>query len=96
MGKDSNISLKRSISRISQGANQVPVRSHELVKLRKRGRCVCYKGLRYGDRPKKRVALAEIIANWRRESTRHDSFYKCKQCDVYLYKSRDCFAIFHR
>jgi hypothetical protein len=96
MGKDSDISPKRRISTISQEANQVPVRLHELVKLGKRGTCVCCKGLRYGDRPKKRVALGQITANRGRESIVHQSRFGYKQCDVYLCKNRDCFGVFHR
>jgi hypothetical protein len=96
MGKDSDISPKRSISRISQGAIEVPIQSHEAVKMSKRGECVCCKGLRFGDRPKKRVALGEIAANQSRESSRHLSFYGCKQCDVHLCKKRACFEAFHR
>jgi len=63
MGKDSEICPKRRISQISQGANLVPVELHEQVRLSKNGRCVCYKGLRFTDRPKKRIALAQIGAN---------------------------------
>ena len=37
MGKDSNITPKRRISRTSQGANEVPVHSHQTVKMSKRG-----------------------------------------------------------
>jgi hypothetical protein len=58
--------------------------------------CMCYKGLRFKDRPKKRVILAQIIANQGRNSLRHDTFYGCKQCDVYLYKERGYFDVFHR
>jgi hypothetical protein len=54
-GRDSEICPKRRISQISQGAEQVPVESHELVKLSKVGHCMCCRGLRFGDRPKKRV-----------------------------------------
>ncbi len=96
MGKDSDISLKRRISRISQEANQVPMQAHKLVRMEKRGFCVCYKGLRYGDRPKKRVALGQIAANQGRESTNHSSRFGCKQCDVYLYNKGGCFEAFHR
>jgi hypothetical protein len=74
----------------------MPLRSHELVKLGKKRECVSYKGLRYGDRPRKRVALSEIAANHGSESSRHDSIYGCKQCDVYLCKERGCFDVFHR
>jgi hypothetical protein len=95
-GRDSEICPKRRISQISQGAKQVPVESHELVKLSKIGKCVCCKGLRYGDRPQKRIALAQIAANQGRESYRRDSFYGCKQCDVHLCKNRGCFDVFHR
>ena len=96
--KESNISLKRrisKISKISQGANQLPVHSHELVGLGKKGRCVSCKGLRYSDRPKKQQALTEIVANWGRESTRHDSRYGYKKCDVCLCNNNPCFDVFY-
>jgi transposase IS4-like protein len=96
MGSDSDISPKRRIGRISQSADQAPVQSHERVKMEKRGECVNCKGLRFGDRPKKRVALGEIAANKGRKSSRHESFYGCKQCDVHLCKNRACFDVFHR
>jgi hypothetical protein len=57
---------------------------------------VSCKGLRFGDRPKKRQALAEIAANHGRESLIHDSIYGCKQCDVNLCKNSGCFDVFHR
>jgi hypothetical protein len=43
--------------------DEVLARAHELVRMLKRGFYVCYKGLRYEDRPKKRVALGQIAAN---------------------------------
>jgi hypothetical protein len=94
-GRDSEICLKREISQISQGADQVPVRLHEIVKIAKRGEYVNCKGLRYRDRLKKRQVLSEIAANQGRESSRHESFYRCKQCDVHLCKKRPCFDVFH-
>jgi hypothetical protein len=78
MGKGSKICPKRRISRISEAADLVPVRSHELVKIANRGICVSCKGLRYGDQLRKRVALSEIAANQRRESVRHEPFYGYK------------------
>jgi hypothetical protein len=51
MSRDTSICPKRRISRISEGANQVPLQSHEQVKMGKRGWCVTCRGLRYGDRP---------------------------------------------
>jgi hypothetical protein len=94
--KASEICPKRRISGISQGVDDLPLRAHEQVKLSKRGKCVCCQGLQFTNRPKKRVALAQIISNQGRESTRHDSMYRCKQCDVYLYKIRGYFDIFHK
>jgi hypothetical protein len=94
--KASEICPKRRISGISQGADDLPLRAHEQVKLGKRGKCVCCQGLRFTDRPKKRVALAQIASNQGRESMRHDSMYGCKQCDVYLCKIRSCFDVFHK
>ena len=92
----SEICPKRGISHISQGADDLPPKAHEQVKLGKRERCVCCKGLWFTDWPKKRVALAQIASNQGRESTRHESFYGCKQCDVYLCKNRGCFDVFHK
>jgi hypothetical protein len=63
MGKDSNVSPKRRISKISQSADQEPIQSHERVKMERPRECVNCKGLRFGDWPKKRVALGEIVAN---------------------------------
>ena len=77
-GREGEVCPKRRISRISQGADQVPKRSHELVKLSRRGICVYCKGLRFEDRPKKRVALAQIASNQGRESSQHVSIYGCK------------------
>jgi hypothetical protein len=96
MRKGSDILPKRNISKISREANQVAVRSHEKIKMVKRGECVSCGGLRFGDRPKKRVALGEIAANQGRESKRSVSFYGCKQCDVHLCNKRPCFDVFHR
>jgi len=92
---DSEVCPKRGISRISGRADQVPVRAHKEVKLARRGQCVSCKGLRFRDRPKKRLPLSQIAANHGRESLRHDSWYGCKQCDVHLCKERGCFAVFH-
>ena len=96
MGRSSEICPKRGISRISQEADYVPTREHEQVKFAKRGECVCYKGLRLRDRLQKRLALREIAANQGRGSYRHDSFYGCKQCGVYLCNQRGCFDVFHQ
>jgi hypothetical protein len=54
------------------------------------------KGLRFRDRPKKRLILGEITANEKRESSRHKSIYRYLQYDVHLCKNRGCFDIFHR
>jgi hypothetical protein len=95
-GREGEVCPKRRISRISQGADQVPTRLHEQVKLRRRGICVYCKGLRFKDRLKKRVALAQIASNQGRKSSQHVSIYGCKQCDVSLCRDRGCFDSFHR
>jgi hypothetical protein len=87
---------KRGISRISGGADQVPIRAHKQVKLERVGECVNCKGLRFTDRPKRRLPLSQIAANQGRGSSRHESQYGCEQCDVHLCKKRGCFDIFHR
>jgi hypothetical protein len=73
----------------------VPMESYELVKMAKRGYCVACKGLRYGDRPRKRVALSEIASNRGRESSKHSSSFGYKQYDVHLCNYNSCFDIFH-
>jgi hypothetical protein len=94
--RDSEICPKRGISRISGGASQVPIRAHKQVKLTRRGPCVSCKGLRFADRPQKRLPLSQIAANQGRDSSRHDSWYGCEQCDVPLCKERGCFNVFHK
>jgi hypothetical protein len=94
-GRDSKICPKQRILQISQEA-KVPIQSHKQVKLSKAGKYICYKSMRYRDRPKKRVVLAQITANQGRESSRHQSIYGCEQCNVHLYKNRGCFDVFHR
>jgi hypothetical protein len=74
-GKGSKICLKRGISRISGAADQVPARAYNQVKLGRLGEYVSYKGLRFRDRPKKRLILREIAANEKREYSRHESIY---------------------
>jgi hypothetical protein len=63
MGRDFDVSLKRIIGRISEAANQVPAKLHKMVKMLTRREYISYKGLRFTDRPKKRVALGEIAPN---------------------------------
>jgi hypothetical protein len=94
-GRGGEVCPKRRISKISQGAEQVPISEHILGKMGRKGSCVSCQGLRFGDRPKKRVALGVIAANRARPSVRHDSIFGCLQCDVHLCKIRPCFDIFH-
>ena len=96
MARGSEICPKRRISLISQAANQEPVQSHELIKMGKRGYCMACKGLRFGDRPRKRVALGEIASNMGRPSSKHSSSSGCRQCDVHLCDNNRCFGVFHR
>jgi hypothetical protein len=56
------------------------------VKLSKNRKYMYYKGLRFTDRPKKQVALAQIRANQGRESLTHYTFFGYKQYDVCLCK----------
>jgi hypothetical protein len=49
----------------------VPIQLHTQVKMAKRRCYVACKGLRYRDRPTKRVALSEIASNLGRESSKH-------------------------
>jgi hypothetical protein len=96
MSRDTSICLKWRISRISEGAVQVPLKSHEQVKMGKRGYCVACKGLRFGDRPQKRVALGIIAFNSGCKSSNRSSSSGCKQCDVFLCNNNSCFEVFHK
>ncbi len=96
MSRDTSICLKRRISRISEGADQVPLRSHEQVKMGKRGYYVACKGLRFGDRPQKRVPLSVIASNSGRKSINYSNSSGYKQCDVFLCNNNSCFEVFHR
>jgi hypothetical protein len=49
----------------------VLIASYKLVKMAKRGYCVACKGLKYKDKPRKRVAISEIAINLSRESSMH-------------------------
>ena len=86
----SNVFPKKRVSHMSQDADDKPVRNHQEVKIGARKGCVCYKGLKYQDRPQKRAALAEIAVNNRRESIRTCTIYGYKQCGVALCKKRNC------
>jgi hypothetical protein len=94
-GKASNICTNRSISLVSQEATETVPQLHKRVRMAKRGWCVACKGLRLRDRPRKRIALAELASNMGRESTKHQSIYGCKQCDVHLCRSNSCWRRFH-
>ena len=74
----------------------MPVRSYKLIRLGKRGYCIACKGLRFGDWLRKRVTLSQITSNIGRESTKHSSIYRCKQCNVYLCDNNRCFERFHK
>jgi hypothetical protein len=94
--QDSQVVLKRRIGKISQGSEDIPRSLHQRVHMGKKGWCVNCEGLRATDRPKKRVALAQIAANERRQSSHHSTRFGCKQCDVFLCKKGSCWAVFHR
>jgi hypothetical protein len=95
-GRGSEICPKRRISQISHIADQEPLSSHKLIRMSKRGFCIACKGLRFRDRPRKRVALSEIASNIGRESTKRSSRFGCKQCDVHLCNYNSCFERFHK
>jgi hypothetical protein len=97
MSRGTSICLKWRISRISEGADQVPIQSHEQVRMGgKKGYCVACKGLRFGDRPRKRVALGVIASNSGRKSSSYMTRLGCKQCDVFLCKDNSCFEVFYK
>ncbi len=60
----------------------------------KRGYCVACKGLRFGDRPQKRVALGAIAANSGHKNSNYSSRFGYKQCDVFLCNNSSCFEVF--
>lgn len=90
------LSKKRRISHTNPDADVVPVRQHTLIKMQKKGRCVCCAGHRFGWRPQKRKALCEIGADHNVQTVQKTSFYGCKECSIYLCKIRDCFDRYHQ
>ncbi len=97
MSRDSGICPKQRISRISKGADQVPLQSHEQVRIGgKKGYCVAYKGLRFGDCPQKRVTLSVIASNSGRKSSYHITRSGFKQCNVFLCKDNSFLEVFYR
>ena len=75
---------------MSQDANDELARKHQQVKMKGRKDYVYCKGLRYRDQPQKRVTLAEITANQKRESKRTCTSYGCMQCDVAICRNSNC------
>jgi hypothetical protein len=100
MGRDVPDLRKRRISQLSRVTVEVPLHSHELIKMttaQRRVDCVACKGVRFGDGPPpKRVALGNIARNLGRTTKRKATMYGCKQCEVALCKKTDCFALYHR
>jgi hypothetical protein len=90
MSKDIARSKKRRVSHISQDAEILPVSHYQKVKTGDRRQYVNCKGLRFQDRPQKRVVLGAIAANNQRATKRVISFWACKQCNVYLYRKGSC------
>jgi hypothetical protein len=74
----------------------VLIQLHKQVKMAKRGYYAACKGMRYRDRPIKRVALSEMASNLSRESSKHLSSFRCKQCDVHLCNYNSYFKRFHK
>ena len=64
--------LKR-VSIIDSQVDKTPLEEHIHVLLPKRSWCVVCKGVRYNNRPKKRVALGEITANQKRLSSKRQT-----------------------
>jgi hypothetical protein len=93
---DGEVPRKRSFAHMNAEAYEVPVHRHEHIKLATRKNCACCKGVRYGDNPSKRAALAEVAANRGRDSTRRTSYWGCKQCNVALCKHGQCFSRYHQ
>jgi hypothetical protein len=93
--KLSHISKKRTISYISTEADDTPAFQHTQVSVKVQKDCVCCKGIRLGDRPQKRVALAQIAANEKRSSKRTSTVYRCLQCDVAICKKNGCWKRYY-
>jgi hypothetical protein len=95
-GKDAKVLPKRNLLHISLEGLEVPVHQHQHIKMTSRKDCVACKGVRHGDRPPKRVALAQIAANQGAKFTRRSSWFSCKQYDVTLYRKGGCFKGYHQ
>jgi hypothetical protein len=73
------ISRKRRVAHISTEAENLPSREYEIVKRSTRKGCLCCGELRLGDRPQKRMALGEIVANQRQESNRTCTYWASRR-----------------
>jgi hypothetical protein len=80
---------------MSVDAGSEPINRHQLIRMKCRRNCVACQGLRHWDRPQKRRALSEIAGNTGRKSDKKMTSFGCKQCDVWLCKTRACFDLFH-
>ena len=93
--RNAKVPRKRTFGHMNGESIEVPVHRHEHVKMPTRKDCMACKGVRYGDRTFKRVALAEIAANKGRDSKRTCTHWGCKQCTVGLCYKGDCFSRYH-
>jgi len=89
------IARKRSISKISQSGLDIPLALYTLVKMPKPTKCIYCKGIRITDWPQKRVVLGDITVQNNRQSANYQTTYRCKECDIYLYKNRGCWSKYH-
>ena len=69
---------KRSNTYTNTEGSIIPVYQHELEHRGRKGDCMNCKGERYGDPPRKRVALQQIAINLGRNSCRRSSVHGCK------------------
>jgi hypothetical protein len=68
---------------------------HSRVHRKRQGNCANCAGERYGDPPRKRIALSVVAANKGRVTSRRTSVYGCKECNVALCKEGDCWKKYH-
>ena len=78
MGQDAPGSRKRRISGISEDGFSTLIHRHKHIKISTSSNCAYYKGGRFHNQRRKRVALAEVAANQGRLSKRTTTTWGCK------------------
>lgn len=95
LGEEQYRNPKKRVGIVDSTADKLDPAFHQQVRMDKRGVCINCRGGRFSDRPRKRIALAEIAVNNNRQTQNRKSIFGCKECNIHLCQDRSCFAEFH-